>query len=155
MAGPFKLRSGNSPLFKMMGSSPVKQEKHFLEKKSEGPVVDKTVGKTVNEEIIKKDGKKKALREVLARQSEGKVKRESTVQENPKVYESKSKRVVEGFEEGIKKGIENVKKEEYKELKKDDGTKIKKKKGTWFGIGKDLGVTEAFSNVIDYLMPKR
>ena len=34
MAGPFKLKSGNSPLFKMMGSSPVKQEK-----KPVGPVV--------------------------------------------------------------------------------------------------------------------
>ena len=49
MAGPFKLKSGNSPLFKMMGSSPVKQEK-----KPVGPVVEEKKT-TKTEEFIKTD----------------------------------------------------------------------------------------------------
>ena len=36
--GPFKLRSGNSPLFKQMGSSPMRQEKHFLERETTIPM---------------------------------------------------------------------------------------------------------------------
>ena len=36
----FYLKSGNSPLFKMMGSSPLKQEEHFLERKQVGPFTD-------------------------------------------------------------------------------------------------------------------
>ena len=46
MAGPFKLRSGNSPLFKTMGSSPVRYEKEKV-----GPRVEKDVKK----EFIKKE----------------------------------------------------------------------------------------------------
>ena len=46
MAGPFKLRSGNSPLFKTMGSSPVRYEKEKV-----GPRVEKDLKK----EFIKKE----------------------------------------------------------------------------------------------------
>ena len=48
MAGPFKLRSGNSPLFKMMGSSPVKQEK-----KKVGPVETDPMSRFLDEETTK------------------------------------------------------------------------------------------------------
>ena len=34
----FKMRSGNSPLFKQMGSSPMRQEKHFLERETTIPM---------------------------------------------------------------------------------------------------------------------
>ena len=34
MSGPFKLKSGNSPLFKNLGSSPVRNDK-FADKKTE------------------------------------------------------------------------------------------------------------------------
>ena len=39
----FKMRSGNATPFKQMGSSPVKQEKHFLERKPTIPEVDAEV----------------------------------------------------------------------------------------------------------------
>ena len=38
MATPFKLKSGNTSTFKNMGSSPMYQEKHFLEKKKSIPM---------------------------------------------------------------------------------------------------------------------
>ena len=38
MGTPFKLKSGNASTFKNMGSSPMRQEKHFLEKKTTIPM---------------------------------------------------------------------------------------------------------------------
>ena len=39
MSGPFKLKSGNSPLFKNLGSSPVRNDK-FADKKTESKKAD-------------------------------------------------------------------------------------------------------------------
>ena len=41
MSGPFKLKSGNSPLFKNLGSSPVRNDK-FADKKTESKKADES-----------------------------------------------------------------------------------------------------------------
>jgi len=144
---PFMLRSGNSPLFKMMGSSPVKQEqkKHFLEKEKVGPVEN-------GEGVVTKngEGKKKALKEVLAQQSSPDAKLGKISEGGVPPGEGDPFSGPEGGT-GPVNPVESIDPKTYTKKKE----KIKKKKGTWFGIGKDLGVTEAVGNVIDYLMPKR
>ena len=131
---PFMLRSGNSPLFKMMGSSPVKKEKHFLEREKTGPVVGKSDKPITN---VTKNG-------------EGKKKQGTGIADpNYKpVSKTYTKKVAIAAGKGVQSGG-GVPPEESTE------SKTKKEKGTWFGIGRDLGVTEAIGNVIDYLMPKR
>ena len=82
MSGPFKLRSGNVTPFKQMGSSPAKQEKHFLERESTIPEVGAPVPPP----------------------SSGK---EGTVEpEKVGTVEPEKKGFTEGIKKGVKKGLE-------------------------------------------------
>ena len=125
---PFMLRSGNSPLFKTMGSSPVKDEKHFLEKKPEGPVENgEGISISNNEETIKKERKKEGFSEVLTQQSSN---------------DAKLGKISEG-------GVPPVESTESKTYTQQTG-KIKKESKTrkrgWFGLY-DMGITEALDAI--------
>ena len=141
---PFMLRSGNSPLFKTMGSSPVKDEKHFLEKKPEGPVengegisISNIPGKTVDEETIKKERKKEGFSEVLTQQSSN---------------DAKLGKISEGGVppgEGDPFSGKTGESTESKTYTQQTG-KIKKESKTrkrgWFGLY-DMGITEALDAI--------
>ena len=61
MATPFKLKSGNASTFKNMGSSPVRQEKHFLEKKTTIPMEEHKGGDPNYKPKLKPEPKLKPL----------------------------------------------------------------------------------------------
>jgi hypothetical protein len=151
MAGPFKLRSGNSPLFKTMGSSPVKQEK-----KQVGPVVEKKKT-TKKEEFIKTDvnpytSPNPNVKTENVKTENGEVEKEGKGGKLrnliPHAHLEHMTRLKQGTDPVVDKTSEGG-------LTSEQLTKtLKSKKGTWFGLP-DFGVTETTGKIIDYFMPKR
>lgn len=117
----FKMRSGNSPLFKLMGSSPVKQDygpegKPMVDKDEDGipDFIQDTSVKTDEERVVK-------LESIPHKEKTGKTKEISPIEP------------MEGQEEAVLYGGE---------LPEVEIEGKKKRKRGWFGLS-DLGITEA------------
>jgi hypothetical protein len=130
----FKLKSGNTSSFKNLGSSPMRQEKHFLEKKPTIPMEEHKGGDPNYKSKPKPETKLKPLgenkKQDINKPPKAKIKTKTKVSKGdvlqtvlvPQINPKKSRKVIKHYsKKAIKKGKEVIKKSS-KYLNKGSGT---------------------------------